>query len=182
MVLAMNRNTQLIMASILFATFIFAIPIETGPQTVRGSNQATVAIVDYAFSPKHLNVTTGTTVIWNYGSGYSEHTVTSVGNTTGSGSPLFNSGTLSPGQSYQHTFNNPGVYTYQCSFHYATYPAMANAWVNVTGTPVSPPPQTSTPPDYTLVTIIGGLFAAVAGTAAVVIVARRRKGKAQSVK
>ena len=95
---------------------------------------------------------------------------------------MLNSGTLNPGQSYQYTFYNPGVYTYRCSFHFASYPAMNDAWVNVTGTPISPPPQTATPPDYTLVAIIGGLIVAVAGTAAIVIVARKRKSPARSVK
>lgn len=151
-------------------------------QTAHGASQATVTIVDNAFLPKHINVTTGTTVIWNYGSsGYSQHTVTSVGNMTQSGSPLLNSGTLNPGQSYQYTFYNPGLYTYQCSYHFTSI-NMSNAWVNVTGAPVSPPPPTSIPPDYTVVEIIGGLIAAVAGTAAIVVVARRRKRPASSVK
>ena len=159
---------------------VFQIP--GGLQVARGSSQATVTIIDSKFLPKHINVTTGTTVIWNYASNWSsQHTVTSVGNTTQSGAPLLNSGTLNPGQSYQYTFYNPGLYTYQCSYHFTSI-YMSNAWVNVTGAPVSPPPPTSVPPDYTVVEIIGGLIAAVAVTAAIVVVARKRKRPASSVK
>jgi len=123
--------------------------------------QANVSIIDNAFLSKHINVTTGTTVIWTYASNWSSlHTVTSVGNTTQDGSPLLNSGTLHPGQSYSYTFYRPGLYTYQCSYHFTT-PAMSNAWVNVTGAPVTPPPTQNPPPDHTLITIIAITVAAV---------------------
>ena len=175
------RPLFLLIAILVTLTPSFSLHIPNVIQTAHGSSQTTVTIVDNAFLPKHINVTTGTTVIWNYGSsGYSQHTVTSVGNMTQSGSPLLNSGTLNPGQSYQYTFYNPGVYTYQCSFHFTT-PAMSNAWVNVTGSPITPPPS-QTAPDYTTVEIIGGLVVAVAGTAAIVVVARKRKRPASVVK
>jgi plastocyanin len=158
----------------LTATFVFSVPNDI--QTARGSSQATVTIIDNAFLPKHINVTTGTTVIWNYASnGGSQHTVTSVGNTTQSGAPLLNSGTLNPGQSYQYTFYNPGLYTYQCSYHFTT-PAMTNAWVNVTGAPISPPPSPQPLDIWTWVTV-GAVSAVIIAT---VIVLVRRKPRASS--
>jgi plastocyanin len=143
-----------------------------GPPTAYGSGQVNVSIIDNAFLPKHFNVTTGTTVIWIYPSNWSSlHTVTSVGNTTQGGSPLLNGGTLHPGQSYRYTFYNPGLYTYQCSYHF-TLPAMSNAWINVTGSSINPP--TSIPPDYTLEIIIGGIVAALIVVAVVFFVWKKR--------
>jgi len=72
---------------------------------------------------------------------------------------LLNSGSLSPGHSYSYAFYQPGLYTYQCSYHF-TIPAMSDAWVNVTGPPVTPP-ASQNPPDYTLITVAAITVAAV---------------------
>ncbi len=101
-------------------------------------------IVDYAFQPLHINITTGTTVTWTYSSnGATIHTVTSdpQTNLTQSGTPLISSGDLSPGQSFSYTFDLPGYYPYQCSVH-PNIPAM-NGWIMVTGTPVTSPTSTN---------------------------------------
>ncbi len=149
--------------------------VETGPVNIYASGQANVAIVDNAFLPKHINVTTGTTVIWTYASNWSSmHTVTSVGNTTTGGSPLLNSGPLSPGQTYSHTFYRPGLYTYQCSFHF-TIPAMSNAWVNVTGAPITPPSPQNAQPNFTLIVIAGGVVAATIVATLALFVRRNRR-------
>src|SRR6266704_3524560 len=158
-----NGARPLFLKTFTLLTLVIALSplIHTAPFSVNASSQVGVAIVDNAFLPKNINITTGTTVIWNYASNWSSlHTVTSVGNTTQSGSPLLNSGTLHPGQSYSYTFYQPGLYTYQCSYHF-TIPAMSNAWVNVTGAPVTPPPTQNPPPDYTLITVAGITVAAV---------------------
>jgi plastocyanin len=154
---------------ILTATFVLSVP--NGLETAHGSSQATVTIIDNAFLPKHINVTTGTTVLWNYASNWSsQHTVTSVGNTTQSGAPLLNSGTLNPGQNYRYTFYNPGLYTYQCSYHFTT-PAMSNAWVNVTGSPISPP--SSHPPIDSWIWVTAGTVGAVIVATLIVLVRRK---------
>ncbi len=146
-----------------------------GPTTANASGQANVTIIDNAFLPKRINVTTGTTVIWTYASNWSSlHTVTSVGNMTQGGSPLLNSGTLHPGQSYSYIFYQPGLYTYQCSYHFTT-PAMSNAWVNVTGAPVAPPSSQNPQPNYTLVTAVAGVAAAIAVTLALFVRRRKRR-------
>ncbi len=147
--------------TLLILVFALSPLIHTASISANASGQANVAIIDNAFLPKHINVTTGTTVIWNYASNWSSlHTVTSVGNTTQGGSPLLNSGSLSPGHSYSYAFYQPGLYTYQCSYHFTT-PAMSNAWVNVTGTPVTPPLTQNPPADYTLITVAAIAVAAV---------------------
>jgi plastocyanin len=69
-----------------------------------------VNIQNFAFSPNSLTINKGDSVVWtNMDS--SSHTVTSD-----SGSEL-KSGTLSNGQTYTHTFNTAGTFTYHCSIH-----------------------------------------------------------------
>ena|SRR5205823_11911550 len=146
--------------TLLILVFALSPPIHAASISANALGQANVAIIDNGFLPKHINITTGTKVIWNYASNWSSlHTVTSVGNTTQGGSLLLNSGSLSPGQSYSYTFYEPGLYTYQCSYHF-TIPAMSDAWVNVTGPPVTPP-ASQNPPDYTLITVAAITVAAV---------------------
>lgn len=113
-------------------------------QANASSSTYSVSIIDYAFQPLHVNITTGTTVTWTYSvSGSTIHTVTSdSGTNQTNGRPLLDSGDLSPGQSYSYTFNLPGYYPYQCAVH-PTTPTM-NGWINVTGNPVTvPPPNNS---------------------------------------
>lgn len=147
--------------------------------TVHASSTANVAIVDYRFLPPRLNTTTGTMVIWTYAlNGGDIHTVTS-NNTTSNGSPVFqstNPNPLHPGQSYSHTFNQPGNYAYYCAVH----PTLMNAWVNVTGSPVTPPssnppPANNSPADFTAIIIAGGTVAGAALSLIGVFVYRARK-------
>ena len=73
---------------------------------VLGSEGTTVLIGDHFIDPQTLVVKVGTTVTWRNSSGY--HDVTSRDG-------LFSSPTL--GDSYTHTFTEPGRYPYYCSFH-----------------------------------------------------------------
>jgi plastocyanin len=68
-----------------------------------------VSIVDTAFSPAEITVTPGATVTWT-NEGSLPHTVTADGG-------LFDSGTLEPGDTFSHTFEEPGEYPYYCQFH-----------------------------------------------------------------
>jgi plastocyanin len=63
-----------------------------------------------AFGQNPLQVDVGTTVTW-VNNDTMAHTATS--DTPGQ----FDSGTLQPGQTYQHTFNATGTYPYHCSIH-----------------------------------------------------------------
>lgn len=178
-------SRQEIRKTLIIALIILTVgmlPSHFSLSPVKAANPTSVTIVDYAFQPAKINITTGTMVVWTYtSSGKDFHTVSSKPGTnqTQGGAPLLSSGSLSPGQTFSYTFNNPGIYPYECQFH----PTIMSGWVNVTGAPVTPPPnQTAAPTDYTLAGIIGGLVAAVAGTAAIVVVARKRKRPAPSVK
>ncbi len=157
----------------MFAGLSWLTPLQVSLAPVHASGSTySVSIIDYAFQPLHVNITTGTTVIWTYtNSGKDFHTVTSDPGTnrTQGGAPLINSGTINPGQSFSYTFNEPGYYPYQCSFH----PALMNGWVNVTGSPVTPPTSQISPPMYTLITVVGVVVAVIVAT--VVLFVRRKK-------
>jgi plastocyanin len=168
-----------IITTVIIIALIIAPTLQLFPRTVQGTNPTySVAIVDYEFQPLHINIKTGTTVLWTYtSSGKDYHTVTSNPGTnkTQGGTPLLNSGTLSPGQSFSYAFNQPGHYPYQCSFHPAF--ALMNGWVNVTGAPVTPSSNPTPQLDYTLITVFGAV-AAVAIVATVGLFVRMKKRRA----
>jgi len=66
------------------------------------------------FSPQNVTIVIGTnnTVQWT-NKDSADHTVTS----DQGDSISFNSGALGPGQTFEYTFNTPGVYPYYCTFH-----------------------------------------------------------------
>ena len=165
-----------IIATIAIVALIIAPLLQFSPRLVQGSSPTrSVAIIDYAFQLPHINVTTGTIVVWTYASnGKDFHTVTSDPGTnrTQGGAPLLSSGSLSPGQGFSYTFNQPGYYPYQCSFH----PTLMNGWVNVTGAPITPPPAQNPQPNYTLITVVAGIIAAVI-VATIALFVKRKKGK-----
>jgi plastocyanin len=66
-------------------------------------------VVDSAFRDKEISVPVGTTITWIYDASL-PHTVTSDDD-------LFNSGTLSEGETFSFTFAEPGSYPYYCRFH-----------------------------------------------------------------
>jgi plastocyanin len=135
-------------------------------------------IVDYAYQPQRINVTTGTQVIWTYASnGKTVHTVTSSPQTniTQGGTPLLSSGPLNPGQSFAYTFYKHGIYPTQCALH-PTIAAM-NGWVNVTGTDLQPPPSVSTPSSDLILYAIVGITAGVIVIVSILSFMRRRSRK-----
>jgi plastocyanin len=66
-------------------------------------------IVDFAFEPATITVPAGTKVSWTH-AGQAPHTVTAD-------TKLFDSGRLTPGQSFDFTFTTPGTYAYKCEIH-----------------------------------------------------------------
>ena len=154
--------------------------IQISPKPVRASVPTFHAtIVDNAYQPLRVNITTGTEVIWTYAStGKVQHTVTSAPNTntTQGGTPLISSGPLNPGQTFSYIFYNHGSYPIQCAFH----PFM-NELVNVTGSDVQPPssPTVASAIDYTPY-IIGGVIAGAVMIVSLALLFRRRTQKAKS--
>jgi LPXTG-motif cell wall-anchored protein len=93
-----------------------------------------VSIVGLSFSPRTLTVQPGDTVVWTNNSGLA-HTVTADNGS-------FDSGSLSPGQTFSHTFSSAGTVPYHCSFHGAA------GGIGMSGTIVvqAAPPPTTAPP------------------------------------
>jgi plastocyanin len=79
-------------------------PSYSGTQT-----DTNVVLYDNYFQPNQITVSVGTTVRWT-NSGRHHHTVTSD-------SGLWDSGELSSGESYGHTFTASGTYPYHCTIH-----------------------------------------------------------------
>ena len=165
-----------IITTIALIALIITPALQFSPHLIQGASQTyAVAIVDYAFQPLHINITTGTTVVWTYASnGKTIHTVTSDPGTnqTQGGTALLNSGSLNPGQSFSYTFNQPGFYPYQCAVHPTI--ATMNGWVNVTGAPVTPPPAQNPQPNYSIIAV-GGAIVAVVAAATLALFVRRKK-------
>ncbi len=68
-----------------------------------------VEIGDSFFAPRDLTIQNGETVRWR-NLGFLVHTATADAG-------AWPSGTLSPSDTFQWTFNQPGVYRYYCVFH-----------------------------------------------------------------
>lgn len=77
------------------------------------SGTASVVMQNIAFNPSDLTVTVGTTVTWTNDDS-TNHTVTF---TDISG---VDSGTLSRGQTFSHTFDTAGTFHYYCKVHGAS--------------------------------------------------------------
>jgi plastocyanin len=164
-----------VIITIIVASLFGSPLLDFSPRSVRANSPAyPAAIIDFAFQPHRVNVTTGTEVIWR-NNGNTQHTVTSSPqtNTTQGGAPLISSGPLNPGQNFSYIFYKHGFYPIQCAFH----PATMNGLVNVTGSDVQPPPANTTPPfDYTPY-VIGGVVAGVIVVASIALFVRRRSKK-----
>lgn len=89
-----------------------------------GATGTTVRMVDgNAFDPEHLTVRLGERVTWENAAA-SVHTVTCdpdnpmlVEHVLPDGAEIFNSGNVAPGESFSHTFDVAGDYTYSCMLH-----------------------------------------------------------------
>jgi plastocyanin len=109
---------------------------------------ASVSIVDFAFNPSAITVAAGTTLTWQ-NTGRATHTTTS---TTGA----WNSGRLSPGQTFSFTFTQAGTFPYRCDIHQSMQgtvtvsapmaPAPTPPPAPVPPPPAPPPPAPSTAP------------------------------------
>ena len=71
---------------------------------------ASVSIVDFAFSPTNVVINTSESVTWSW-VGSSAHSSTSFDTN------LWNSGILGPGATFTHTFSSAGNFPYHCLVH-----------------------------------------------------------------
>jgi amicyanin len=95
----------------LIALIVMSIGVLSGCTQQESSSVSanTITIKDLAFNPGTLTVKVGTNVTWTNQDSMS-HTVTSD-------SGLFESDSLSNGQTFVYMFNTTGTYDYHCSIH-----------------------------------------------------------------
>lgn len=84
-------------------------------QTVSESKTNTIIIKDFDYDPFTLKIKAGAVIIWMNEDSYA-HTVTAKGHTSKT-KGLFDSGTLSKGQSFSYTFKEAGTFEYYCAIH-----------------------------------------------------------------
>lgn len=100
------------MPGILFAGVLLltGCQLTQHPAEVNAVNTNTVHMSNNLFIPARIVIPAGQTVSW-VNEDLAPHTVSSIHGKT------LESGTIAPGQSYSHTFNQRGVYSYTCHFH-----------------------------------------------------------------
>ena len=98
-----------------------ATTIPTPQVTATLLNQANVSVTirNYAFSPRLLTVSGGTTVTWTNEDATPHQVINDPG---GSGfnaglGQIFESDPLETGESYSYTFTSAGLYPYRCAIH-----------------------------------------------------------------
>ncbi len=69
-----------------------------------------------SFIPETINIRAGTKVVWTNDDNL-VHTVTSGVRGDDDAGSLFDSSNLSPGDTFEHTFEEPGTYDYFCTLH-----------------------------------------------------------------
>jgi plastocyanin len=75
-----------------------------------------VSIGDNFYSPKSITITEGDTVVWT-NTGQAPHSVTADGGSFDSSPNCPTSGCLENGDTYSHTFNSAGSFSYFCRVH-----------------------------------------------------------------
>lgn len=117
----------LCMAFLPGAAFVLGCMQALPPEPQEGVTD--VSISGLAFHPRSVTIQAGESVRWtNLETFGIPHTSTS--GEPGAPDGIWDSGTLSAGESFTQTFDEPGEYVYYCSFH-PTVPAMVGATVVV---------------------------------------------------
>jgi plastocyanin len=100
-----------LMALSLVASLLLVALASPRAEVAAHPTQPIITIADFAFTPQVLVVTPGMAIRW-VNRDRAGHTVTGVDNAAALKSPVLNIG-----ESYEFTFNQPGVYRYVCSLH-----------------------------------------------------------------
>jgi plastocyanin len=83
---------------------------------VAAAAQIPVSMIDFAFSPDSISISTGDEVVWTNNGSYIH---TSTSGTNGNPDGTWNSGDVSPGGNYSRVFPTSGRFPYFCMHHYA---------------------------------------------------------------
>ena len=89
------------------------------PTTAGGAAASSgVVILNFAFTPKTLTVSPGTTVTWTNNDSTPHNVISTASLSLNSATTsVFASGTLGQGQTFSFAFTRKGIYFYECSIH-----------------------------------------------------------------
>ena len=112
------KSSKCLIFSVLIVFAIITIQAPGGWAPARSSSPPTsqpataiVKIDNFAFQPRELNITVGTTVTWQNADDV-PHTATSKDDPQ-----VFDSGALDTDEKFSFTFSKPGKYAYYCKVH-----------------------------------------------------------------
>jgi plastocyanin len=94
---------------LLVGALALSLAVVAGGAAPASAARTRVKIVDFAFQPKRVVIPQGSSVTW-VNNGDAPHTVTSANG-------KFDSGELSPGDTYTKRFKQTGVFKYFCEIH-----------------------------------------------------------------
>lgn len=122
----MMRSAIGLFAALAVALTVMATISAATPHPDAAQETATIAVGDLWFCDASFQngvcettINAGDTVVWDFSGATAPHTTTDCGDSCDapSGSPFWNSGTVSDGSTFQFTFNEPGTYSYLCAIH-----------------------------------------------------------------
>jgi plastocyanin len=103
------------------------------------ANTVTITMQDFAFAPKNITITVGTSVVWK-NAGTKKHTATADDNS-------FDTGVVAPGgSSAPVTFSKTGTFAYFCQFHGAAGGVAMSGTITVVDASQQAPPSATPPP------------------------------------
>src|SRR4051812_19510122 len=105
----MKKIISLSLLTMLTISILFFACSKSSAPAMNTTNPNTVSVKNMAFSPSTVSVTVGATVTWVNNDAIT-HTVTADNGS-------FNSGNITPGNSFTHAFSTVGTVTYHCSIH-----------------------------------------------------------------
>lgn len=147
----------------LFATLAVVVTVSATLSAVTlqpaaAQETATIAVGNFWFCDASFQdgvcettINAGDTVAWDFSGVAVTHTTTECGDSCDApgDSPLWNSGTVSDGSTFQFTFSEPGTYSYRCNIHPGPMRGQITvlaAQGELAATPdASPPPDDSSP-------------------------------------
>lgn len=106
----MTPRQSVVTLAIALAAVLTACDAEEAPEGEAAPAEAAteIEVVDNSFSPETVEVAAGDTIRWTH-EGQAAHTVTFEDGP--------DSGTIDSGDTFSHTFDEPGEYAYVCSIH-----------------------------------------------------------------
>ncbi|MEJ2696118.1 MAG: plastocyanin/azurin family copper-binding protein [Candidatus Sulfobium sp.] len=88
-----------------------------GPALSSAAQTFDVSMGNYFFSPSDLTINVGDTVRWTNPTGTLHTTTSGQGCSSSTSGAVWDSGTMSNGDSFSVTFDQPGTNPYHCTFH-----------------------------------------------------------------